>query len=515
MQMVALWILWTFVHMIVTWGYDDLSSCKPAKQFRVSGSCSLCFADYAVDRDITTCMRTGDIGFTSSHHMTWWNVDLGGLKSVYNIRIQFKDYGNEYTMRQKGRFAGFSLYVSNTPDRHDGLLCYKNGQELPPLDFNTNCITHGRYVIFYNERIYDTQYPIGYLLYAVITELCEVIVTGCSKGVYGDSCDKPCPDNCMEHKCDVTDGTCLECLAGWIGKFCDKDEVSPNKPVSQYRTATNCSVCIANYAVDGDIKTCMRTDDIGSTSQLKITWWYVDLGDIHRIYSIRIQFKDYGDIYSLRQRGRFAGFSLFLSNTTDKENAYLCYKNGPELPTLDFKISCEVYGRYIIFYNERLDGITYPVGYVTNAVVTEICEVIVTGCSRHGLIGNECQIPCPDNCQENRCNIVNGSCVECSPGFIGQYCNKTVEETNGYSNIHNEALYITGLSFSIIMNISLIVAFLIFMRRYKKKVKEMNSLQYATITKSSSQQQNNSNEGQHYQELCAAENAYHNLSLRN
>lgn len=80
--------------------------------------------------------------------------------------------------RQKGRFAGFSLYVSNTTDRHDGYLCYKDGPELPPLDFNTSCITHGHYVIFYNERLFWMQYPIGYLTTGVITELCEVTVTG-------------------------------------------------------------------------------------------------------------------------------------------------------------------------------------------------------------------------------------------------------------------------------------------------------------------------------------------------
>lgn len=81
-------------------------------------------------------------------------------------------------MRQKGRFAGFSLYVSNTTDRQSKDLCYKDGPELPPLDFNTSCITHGRYVIFYNERLKETQYPQGYEYSNVLTELCEVTVTG-------------------------------------------------------------------------------------------------------------------------------------------------------------------------------------------------------------------------------------------------------------------------------------------------------------------------------------------------
>lgn len=81
-------------------------------------------------------------------------------------------------MRQRGRFAGFRLYVSNTTDRKSGYLCYKNGPELPPLDFNTNCTAHGRYVIFYNERLNKLNYPSAYQLTSVFTELCDVTVTG-------------------------------------------------------------------------------------------------------------------------------------------------------------------------------------------------------------------------------------------------------------------------------------------------------------------------------------------------
>lgn len=86
--------------------------------------------------------------------------------------------------RQQGRFAGFSLFVSNSSmpeNQGNGVLCYKNGQALPPLDFNTNCITHGRYVKFYNERLDRINYPNGYVLTSVFTELCEVTVTGMVK----------------------------------------------------------------------------------------------------------------------------------------------------------------------------------------------------------------------------------------------------------------------------------------------------------------------------------------------
>lgn len=49
------------------------------------------------------------------------------------------------------------------------------------------------------------------------------------------------------------------------------------------------------------------------------------------------------------------------------------------LPPLNFKIICAKFGRYVIFYNERLNGVTYPTGYILENVFTELCEVIVQG----------------------------------------------------------------------------------------------------------------------------------------
>ena len=77
-----------------------------------------------------------------------------------------------------------------------------------------------------------------------------------------------------------------------------------------------------------------------------------------------------------RQRGRFAGFSLYVSNDGHEES--LCYKDGPQLPPLNITITCNKAGRYVRFHNERRPGVTYPSGY-ESAVYTEVCEVIVSG----------------------------------------------------------------------------------------------------------------------------------------
>lgn len=80
-----------------------------------------------------------------------------------------------------------------------------------------------------------------------------------------------------------------------------------------------------------------------------------------------------------RQRGRFAGFYLYLSYTGEISGSTLCYKDGPELPPLNFTARCTEIGRYVIFYNERLDAVTYPDGYELLNVYIEFCEVVVEG----------------------------------------------------------------------------------------------------------------------------------------
>lgn len=79
-----------------------------------------------------------------------------------------------------------------------------------------------------------------------------------------------------------------------------------------------------------------------------------------------------------------------MSKTGDIQDSTPCYKDGPQLPPLNFTTECIESGRYVIFYNERLNGVTYPIGYELNNVYTELCEVIVKGiyfCIKCHLIG--------------------------------------------------------------------------------------------------------------------------------
>nr|XP_022312137.1 neurogenic locus notch homolog protein 1-like isoform X2 [Crassostrea virginica] len=378
--------------------YDDLSAKKLATQSTIFADTQSYKAENAVDRDITTCMRTEAIGPNSPYKTVWWKVDLGGVYNIYSVNIVFKNYDGQ-ELRQRGRFAGFSLYISNIGDTinlDNSNLCYKNGLELPLLNFSKTCITSGRYVIFYNERRKEVTYPAGYENSIVVTELCEVFVYGCNKtGVYGIECKTLCPPNCKYNTCHIQNGTCFECRPGWIGTHCNtKCAVGWYGTRCKQQCIGNCSESSPCSHVNGH---CVRGCVHGWHGQFcneTCTGHCKDRATCNQWTG-------------LCDEGCAAGWT---GNQCDREChngtfGYNCVNNCSgnclnESPCNKQTGHCD-------------HGCSS--GY-TSAPCNKRCE---------GSYGEECRYPCSKYCVNQTCKSFDGSCVYgCEEGFTGNQCNQ-------------------------------------------------------------------------------------------
>ncbi|XP_056002938.1 receptor-type tyrosine-protein phosphatase alpha-like isoform X5 [Ostrea edulis] len=393
----------------VVFAYDNVALGKTAKQLNPYPN-KPWGAERAVDglkSKFTATGRQCTISNNYKQRAKWW-VDLGGVLSIRHITIHYRtdnlawDFNNGYT----ARFLGFSVYISNTTNKDDGVLCFKDTMYTNatiPNPTNITCPRHGRYVIYYNERLQNVTYPDGYSQYAK-NELCEFEVYGCPKSdVYGENCDKPCSKNCQESHCNIVNGTCLGCIPGYKGSFCDQPCNDNKYDLECKQNCGNCSDGLQCNHVNGS---CPNGCDAGAQ----------------------------GDRCDEECPGGFYGKNCATSCNPNCRGHCNRFNGRCESScNLGWKgTSCEkeCEGR---FYGENC---TQPCGQCRDL---EQCHHIngtcLNGCDR-GYEGGKCTEECPSgrygmNCDEKckpncrSCNRFNGTCEsDCLSGWKGIFCEK-------------------------------------------------------------------------------------------
>ncbi|XP_056000263.1 cell death abnormality protein 1-like isoform X2 [Ostrea edulis] len=151
------------------------------------------------DGDPTTCDSYYYIlQFRNKHTL---NVDLSTLQSIYEVEIL-----------QEGVSNNWSVYISTTDRRENATQCRRTISSPDAQRFT--CADHGRFVILSPG---DQKEGFGKR-----ASVCEVNVTGCVAGRFGEACSKNCPENCVEKICNILDGKCTRCSDGWKGDYCNQ-----------------------------------------------------------------------------------------------------------------------------------------------------------------------------------------------------------------------------------------------------------------------------------------------------
>ncbi|XP_021354837.1 scavenger receptor class F member 2-like isoform X2 [Mizuhopecten yessoensis] len=162
---------------------------------------------------------------------------------------------------------------------------------------------------------------------------------------------------------------------------------------------------VASKVVDGCTKTTIRsnccTHTRGDQTQ---AWWRVDM-----------------DYY----QHRFAGYQLYLSNTTESPTqGVLCYEDKSSTQAqvqLLVTHQCPYVARYVTVYNYRHNPKRYS--WYDDFAILMLCEVQVFGCPVRSYGDGDCYSQCSGNCYGGNCNSTTGSCFYCFPGKYGDYCN--------------------------------------------------------------------------------------------
>ncbi|XP_078322063.1 uncharacterized protein LOC144621909 [Crassostrea virginica] len=346
-----------------------------------------------------------------------WRVDLGEIFSIHHILIQYvtgnKEWGvdNPYTKY----FLGFSVFISNTAKKEDGMLCFRDTyftRATIPNPINITCPYHGRYVIYYNNRTHK-PYSDGYSYYAS-NELCEVEVYGCpSPGYYGEKCNLGCPQNCKDRHCHITNGICLGCESGYLGAKCNQE---CQDGLYGYNCADRCSVnCVNPEDCDQITGNCFKCQQNCQDRRCHITNGTC-LGCLPGYYGEYCSIPCPQNCQDRRCHITKRTCLGCLPGYYGEICSFECPQNCLDRRCHITKGTC--LGCLPGYYGE-ICSLECPQNCLDRRC--HITKGTCLGCLS-GYYGEICSLECPQNCLDRRCHITKGTCLGCLPGYYGEIC---------------------------------------------------------------------------------------------
>ena len=73
------------------------------------------------------------------------------------------------------------------------------------------------------------------------------------------------------------------------------------------------------------------------------------------------------------------------------------------------------------WFNLSINWLIFLIIYVIVLCIS-LSPWLKKGCKMHEVYGINCDMFCPNNCRYNTCNIQNGDCFKCKPGWTGTVC---------------------------------------------------------------------------------------------
>ncbi|OWF37097.1 Receptor-type tyrosine-protein phosphatase mu [Mizuhopecten yessoensis] len=194
--------------------------------------------------------------------------------------------------------------------------------------------------------------------------------------------------------------------------------VSRKKPTNQSSTYKfeGTVLHLSGNAVDGNTNQGLGKNSCAHQAVgRKEVWWRVDLEREVTIDKVEIYYRDEGSPWT-GWKNRFAGYEVYLSNTTDRLTGERCFIDKSEsvnqIISLVNHPECNGTAQYVTIYNQR-ESPKRQNWYDDKDALLELCEVQVYGCEA-GKYGNgNCDETCSSNCPGSVCHPSSGNCLYC------------------------------------------------------------------------------------------------------